>query len=134
VGRFAEDDLIRILTHELRPDRPHRFRRRRDLTGDRDTGDGDVGDAVGAAREELMDHRLDQITLDITGQVIEAALTPLLGVVEKAVSGRTYSALENMLGAGADGSGTGFGMDPAAVASSLITCITNMMIASRPNP
>jgi hypothetical protein len=49
----------------------------------------------------------------ITAQVIEAALTPLLGTVEKAVAGMSYSALEDTLGVSGNGPGDGFRIHPA---------------------
>jgi uncharacterized protein YukE len=53
-----------------------------------------------------------QLVQYIIGEVIEAALTPLLGVVEKAVAGMTYSALEDMLGVTGNGPGDGFMIHP----------------------
>ena len=48
----------------------------------------------------------------ITAQVIEAALTPLLGTVEKAVAGMSYQALEDTLGVSGSGPGDGFTIHP----------------------
>jgi uncharacterized protein YukE len=70
--------------------------------------------------ERLVDFLTQQLVQYITGKVIEAALTPLLNLVEKAVSGMTYSALEDMLGAGGS-AGTGFSMDPGAVTAHAAT-------------
>ncbi|MGV9565743.1 hypothetical protein [Streptomyces sp. NPDC003480] len=50
------------------------------------------------AAEKAVDYLEQQVTQYIIGQVIEAALNPLLGVIEKSVAGMTYSALEDVLG------------------------------------
>jgi hypothetical protein len=63
------------------------------------------------AAELAVDYMEQTIIQYILAEVIGAALTPLLGIVEKAVSGMTYSALENMLGV--SGSvGDGFSIQP----------------------
>ncbi|WP_042383234.1 WXG100 family type VII secretion target [Streptacidiphilus melanogenes] len=64
------------------------------------------------AAEKAVDFLEQQLVQYIIGQVIEAALTPLLGVVEKAVAGMTYSALEDMLGVSGSGPGDGFMIHP----------------------
>ncbi|WP_034090122.1 hypothetical protein [Streptacidiphilus albus] len=63
------------------------------------------------AADLAVDYMEQTIIQYILAEVIGAALTPLLGIVEKAVSGMTYSALENMLGV--SGSvGDGFTIQP----------------------
>jgi hypothetical protein len=63
------------------------------------------------AADLAVDYMEQTIIQYILAQVIQAALTPLLGIVEKAVAGMTYSALENMLGV--SGSiGDGFAIQP----------------------
>ncbi|MEY9876451.1 uncharacterized protein YukE [Streptacidiphilus sp. MAP12-33] len=64
------------------------------------------------AAETAVDYLEQQLVQYIIGQVINAALTPLLGVVEKAVAGMTYSALEDMLGVSGNGPGDGFMIHP----------------------
>ena len=71
--------------------------------------------AIEEAAEKLVDMLTQQLIQYIVGQVIEAALNPLMGLIEKAVSGMTYSALEDMLGVGGGAAGTGYSMDPDAV-------------------
>ena len=67
------------------------------------------------AAEKLVDFLTQQLVQYIVGEIIEAALTPLLDVVEKAVSGMTYSALEDILGVSGGSAGTGLSIDPDAV-------------------
>jgi uncharacterized protein YukE len=67
------------------------------------------------AAEKLVDFLTQQLVQHIIGEVIEAALKPLLGLIEKAVHGMTYSALEDMLGVSGGSAGTGFGIDADAV-------------------
>lgn len=69
---------------------------------------------VAAAREfaKFLEQELEQY---IIGEVIQAALTPLLGVIEKAVGGLVYHAASEILGGGAGGSvqiGPSFSLDP----------------------
>lgn len=69
------------------------------------------------AAEMAVDFLEQQLVQYIIGEVIEAALTPLLGVVEKAVAGMSYSALEDMLGVSGSGPGDGFMIHPDNLAS-----------------
>ncbi|RAG87455.1 hypothetical protein DN069_01050 [Streptacidiphilus pinicola] len=69
------------------------------------------------AAEMAVDFLEQQLVQYIIGEVIEAALTPLLGVVEKAVAGMSYSALEDMLGVSGNGPGDGFMIHPDNLAS-----------------
>ncbi|GAA1271882.1 hypothetical protein GCM10009665_70010 [Kitasatospora nipponensis] len=62
--------------------------------------------------EAAVDFLQQQLVQYIIAQVVEAALTPLLGVIEKAVAGMTYSALEDMLGVSGTGTGDGFRIHP----------------------
>ncbi|MCX4750025.1 hypothetical protein OG455_31670 [Kitasatospora sp. NBC_01287] len=62
--------------------------------------------------ERLVDALEQQLVQYVIAQVVEAALTPLLGLVEKAVSGMSYSALEDLLDSSAGGPGSGFMIDP----------------------
>lgn len=66
------------------------------------------------AAEKLVDFLTQQLIQLIVGKVVEVALKPLLALVQKAASGITFSALEDMLGVGGS-DGTGFSMDPSAV-------------------
>ncbi|WP_037605536.1 WXG100-like domain-containing protein [Streptacidiphilus rugosus] len=64
------------------------------------------------AAETAVDFLEQQLIQYIIAQIVEAALTPLLGVVEKAVAGMSYSALEDMLGVTGNGPGDGFMIHP----------------------
>jgi uncharacterized protein YukE len=64
------------------------------------------------AAETAVDFLEQQLIQYIIAQIVEAALTPLLGVVEKAVAGMSYSALEDMLGVTGSGPGDGFMIHP----------------------
>ncbi|MEZ0065302.1 uncharacterized protein YukE [Streptacidiphilus sp. MAP12-20] len=64
------------------------------------------------AAETAVDFMEQQLIQYIIAQIVEAALTPLLGVVEKAVAGMSYSALEDMLGVTGNGPGDGFMIHP----------------------
>lgn len=64
------------------------------------------------AAEKLVEFLKQELIQYITAQVINAALTPLLGVVEKAVAGMSYSALEDMLGVSGSGPGDGWMVHP----------------------
>lgn len=66
------------------------------------------------AAEKLVDFLTQQLIQEIVGKVIEAALKPLLALIQKAASGISFSALEDMLGVG-EGPGTGYSMEPDAV-------------------
>jgi uncharacterized protein YukE len=69
------------------------------------------------AAEQAVDFLEQQLIQYIIAQVVEAALTPLLGLIEKAVAGMTYSALEDMLGVSGGGVGDGFMVHPAELES-----------------
>lgn len=78
---------------------------------------------VAAARQiaKFLEQELEQY---IIGEVIQAALTPLLGVVEKAVGGLVYNATSEILGGGEGGSvqvGPGFSIDPDMLATHAAT-------------
>jgi uncharacterized protein YukE len=59
------------------------------------------------AAEKLMDFLEQQLEQYIIGQVIEAAMDPLVEVVGRAVTGLVFQAAESALGVSADGGGTG---------------------------
>jgi uncharacterized protein YukE len=65
-----------------------------------------------AGAKKLVEYLEQQLIQYILAQVVDAALTPLLGLIEKAVSGMTYAALEDMLGAHDGGPGQGFMIHP----------------------
>ncbi|WP_329586294.1 WXG100 family type VII secretion target [Kitasatospora sp. NBC_01250] len=70
------------------------------------------------AAEKLMDFLEQQLEQYVIGQVIEAAIQPLIEVVAKAVDGLAYQGAEQILGvsgAGGGPSGTGFLIDPQAL-------------------
>ena len=69
------------------------------------------------AAEKLVDVLTQQLIQEIVGKVVEAALNPLLDLVQKAASGMAFSALEDVLGVGDGSGGTGFSMEPQAVIS-----------------
>lgn len=79
--------------------------------------------AVEEAGKKLVQFLEDQLTQYIVGKVIDAAITPLIGVIEKAVEGFTFQAA----GAAASAAGsaaTSFMMNPDALrqqASELLT-------------
>jgi uncharacterized protein YukE len=64
------------------------------------------------AAEQAVDFLEQQLIQYVIAEVVEAALTPLLGVVEKVVAGMSYSALEDMLGVTGNGPGGGFMIHP----------------------
>lgn len=68
--------------------------------------------AIVEGAKKLVEFLKQELIQYIIGQVINAALTPLLGVVEKAVAGMSYSALEDMLGVSGGGAGDGFMVHP----------------------
>lgn len=68
-----------------------------------------------AAAEKAVNYLEQQLTQYVMGQIIEAAITPLVGVVEKAVSGLVYSSARAAAGAGSAGGG-GFRIVPDDVA------------------
>ena len=59
------------------------------------------------AAEKLMDFLEQQLEQYIIGQVIEAAMDPLVEVVGRAVTGLVFQAAESALGVSADTGGTG---------------------------
>ncbi|WP_280691162.1 WXG100 family type VII secretion target [Kitasatospora sp. GAS204B] len=67
--------------------------------------------------EQITDYLEQQLEQYIIGQVIEAAITPLVGVVAKAVNGLAFEAVSGVLGVSGTGGagGTGFKIDPAAL-------------------
>jgi uncharacterized protein YukE len=70
--------------------------------------------AIYAAARKLCEYLEQQLTQYVIGQVIEAAINPLVGVVEKAVSGFAFQAAQSALGAGGSGGsvGSSFMMQP----------------------
>ncbi|WP_441247940.1 hypothetical protein [Kitasatospora sp. McL0602] len=64
------------------------------------------------AAETAVDFLVQQLVQYIISKVVEAALTPLLALIEKAVAGMTYSALEDMLGVSGSDAGGGFMIHP----------------------
>ena len=60
----------------------------------------------------FLEQQLEQY---IVGQVIEAAIDPLVEVVAGAVSGLVFQAAESALGSGGGGGGGGFRIDPDAL-------------------
>ncbi|WP_329123709.1 WXG100-like domain-containing protein [Streptomyces sp. NBC_01465] len=66
------------------------------------------------AAEKLVDFLVQQLEQYVIGQIIEAAIDPLIEVVGRAVSGLMFQAAESALGVSADGAqgGTGFEIHP----------------------
>lgn len=64
---------------------------------------------------KLCEYLEQQLTQYVVGKVIEAAITPLVGVVEKAVSGFAFQAVASALGEGGSGGsvGSSFMIQPA---------------------
>ncbi|MFE9425951.1 hypothetical protein ACFYNO_23660 [Kitasatospora sp. NPDC006697] len=62
--------------------------------------------------EKLVEALEQQLVQYIIAQVLEVALTPLLGLIEKAVGGLSYEALEDTLDAAGGGPGSGFRIHP----------------------
>ncbi|WP_371479985.1 WXG100 family type VII secretion target [Kitasatospora sp. NBC_00315] len=68
------------------------------------------------AAKKLVNYLEQQLEQYVLGQVIEAAMEPLIEVVSRAVSGLVYQAAESALGVAGPGSvGTGFRIQPEAV-------------------
>lgn len=68
------------------------------------------------AAEKLVDFLVQQMEQYIIGQVLEAAINPLVEKVERAVEGLAYRAVESALGVSGDSPvGQGFRIDPEAV-------------------
>jgi hypothetical protein len=68
---------------------------------------------IEAGARKLCEYLEQQLTQYVIGQVIEAAITPLVGVVEKAVSGFAFQVVESALGGAGSGGGSGsFMMQP----------------------
>ncbi|MFC1412442.1 hypothetical protein ACEZCY_08145 [Streptacidiphilus sp. N1-12] len=68
--------------------------------------------AIVEAADLAVEYLKQMLIQYITAQVIDAALTPLLGTVEKAVAGMSYQALEDTLGVSGSGPGDGFSIHP----------------------
>jgi uncharacterized protein YukE len=65
------------------------------------------------AAEKCVNYLEQQLEQYIIGEVIEAAVTPLIGVVDRAVSGLVFKTAESALGVCADGGvGPGFSVHP----------------------
>ncbi|MFJ3790177.1 WXG100 family type VII secretion target [Kitasatospora sp. NPDC090091] len=79
-------------------------------------GIAEVG-AVAAqqAARKLMSYLAHQLEDYVVGQVVEAAITPLVEVVSEAVAGLVFEAAEAALNGGGGSAGTGFKINPAAV-------------------
>ncbi|MGE7433652.1 WXG100 family type VII secretion target [Kitasatospora sp. NPDC001175] len=72
--------------------------------------------AIEAAARKLVNYLEQQLEQYIIGQVIEAAIDPLVEVVGRAVSGLVFQAAGSALGiSGGGAGGSGFRIDPAAV-------------------
>lgn len=71
--------------------------------------------------EEAAEKLVDVLTQELVGKVVEAALNPLLELVQQAAAGISFSALEDILGVGGGSGGTGYSMDPDAVTSHAAT-------------
>lgn len=72
--------------------------------------------AIEEAAKRLINYLEQQLEQYIIGQVIEAAIDPLIEVVAGAVSGLVYQAAESALGvSGGGGGGSGFRIDPDAL-------------------
>ncbi|GAA0691859.1 hypothetical protein GCM10010193_53020 [Kitasatospora atroaurantiaca] len=72
--------------------------------------------AIEEAAKRLINYLEQQLEQYIIGQVIEAAIDPLIEVVAGAVSGLVFQAAESALGvSGGGGGGTGFRIDPDAL-------------------
>ena len=69
--------------------------------------------AVEEAGKKLCQFLEDQLTQYIVGKVIDAAVTPLIGVIEKAVEGFTFQAASTAAAAGS--AADSFRMDPDAL-------------------
>jgi uncharacterized protein YukE len=69
-----------------------------------------------AAAKKCIDYLEDQLEQHIIGEVIEAAVNPLVDIVGKAVGGLVFEAAESALGvSGKGGAGTGFSIHPEAL-------------------
>ncbi|GAA0665895.1 hypothetical protein GCM10010193_16690 [Kitasatospora atroaurantiaca] len=72
--------------------------------------------AIEEAAKRLINYLEQQLEQYIIGQVIEAAIDPLIEVVAGAVAGLVFEAAESALGvSGGGGGGTGFRIDPDAL-------------------
>jgi uncharacterized protein YukE len=72
--------------------------------------------AIEEAAKRLINFLEQQLEQYIIGQVIEAAIDPLIEVVARAVSGLVFQAAESALGvSGGGGGGSGFRIDPDAL-------------------
>jgi uncharacterized protein YukE len=73
------------------------------------------------AAEKAVDYLEQQLEQYIIGEVIEAAVNPLIDVVGRAVTGLVFQAAESALGVtvdtGGDGAGTGFSLHPQQLQS-----------------
>ncbi|GAA5013491.1 WXG100 family type VII secretion target [Kitasatospora paranensis] len=69
------------------------------------------------AAKKLVNFLEQQLEQYIIGQVVEAAVDPLVEVVGRAVSGMVFRAAESALGVSGGGGGTGFRIDPDALES-----------------
>jgi uncharacterized protein YukE len=67
------------------------------------------------AGKECVKFLEQQLEQEIVGKVLEAAITPLEGVVEKAVSGLVYQGAESALGESGGSVGASFSMDKEAL-------------------
>lgn len=71
---------------------------------------------IDEAAEKLVDFLAQQLEQYIIGQVIEAAVSPLIEVVGRAVGGLVYQAAESALGGGGKSAGNSFEIHPDVVA------------------
>jgi uncharacterized protein YukE len=65
--------------------------------------------------KKLVNFLEQQLEQYIIGQVVEAAVNPLVEVVGRAVTGLVFQAAESALGVSGGGGGTGFRIDPDAL-------------------
>lgn len=71
--------------------------------------------AIVAAARKVVSFLEQELTQYVIGEIIEAAVKPLVGVVGNAVNGLVYSAVQSALGVPDGGSGSGFSIAPQAV-------------------
>ena len=71
--------------------------------------------AIEEAGKRLVNALEQQLEQYVIGQVIEAAINPLVDVVAGAVAGLVFKGAESALGVSGGGGGTGFRIDPQAL-------------------
>jgi uncharacterized protein YukE len=80
---------------------------------------------IEAGARKLCEYLEQQLTQYVVGKVIEAAINPLVDVVEKAVSGFAFQAVQSAAGAGGSGGsvGSSFMMQPDQLTSTARTML-----------